>query len=258
MSTGGSPTPEERFAVISRKAVVILAYALVAAAFTAFIADQTALGVVLVVIAFVTLVARALWTLRRGLRVVAARKKAQVPAAPIATPDAPSAVDRVVGDLVGINGDELPYAITASRSPDGVDVEVRWKSEEVRWQSLFVKGSVAYAWRMDLTLDPSTAHYRFTEHSATASTRTTVGADGVSARGAWSWKKGKTALQQSLTISEGADGQVVVGGGDARRTSWDGVAHIQPADAKVPVFTVLRNHGWRPRHDWFGARLFER
>jgi hypothetical protein len=33
---------------------------------------------------------------------------------------------------------------------------------------------------------------------------------------------------------------------------------IKPADAKVPVFTVLRNNGWRPRFDWFGARLFEK
>lgn len=33
---------------------------------------------------------------------------------------------------------------------------------------------------------------------------------------------------------------------------------IKPADAKVPVFTVLRNNGWRPRRDWFGARLFEK
>ncbi|SDU58643.1 hypothetical protein SAMN04488563_2961 [Jiangella alkaliphila] len=33
---------------------------------------------------------------------------------------------------------------------------------------------------------------------------------------------------------------------------------IRPADAKIPVFTVLRNHDWRPCLDWFDARLFEK
>jgi hypothetical protein len=33
---------------------------------------------------------------------------------------------------------------------------------------------------------------------------------------------------------------------------------IKPGDAKVPVFTVLRNNGWRPPRDWSGARLFEK
>lgn len=54
------------------------------------------------------------------------------------------------------------------------------------------------------------------------------------------------------------DGQVTVTGPDGPRTSWEGAVMIKPADAKVPVFTVLRNNGWRPRRDWFGARLFEK
>ena len=33
---------------------------------------------------------------------------------------------------------------------------------------------------------------------------------------------------------------------------------IKPADAKVPVFTVLRNNGWRPRLDWGFLRMFEK
>lgn len=44
----------------------------------------------------------------------------------------------------------------------------------------------------------------------------------------------------------------------ARAQVPDGAVMIKPADAKVPVSTVLRNNGWRPRFDWFGARLFEK
>ncbi|MGH1564800.1 hypothetical protein [Mumia sp. DW29H23] len=258
MSTGRSQTPEERFAVLSRKAVVLTGYALGALAVVAFVADRTAVGVTLVVVIFVMVVVRALWTLRRGLRVVAARKKATVAVAPVATPRAPSPVDRVVGDLLAINDDELPYRLDATRTPDGVQVDVRWKSEELRWQTLFVRGSVAYTWRMEVTLDPERAQYRFTERSGTAKTRSAVGPGGVTLDGGWTWKRGKTAAQRAMSVSEGADGQVQVRGGHEVRTSWEGVTHIQPADAKVPVFTVLRNHGWRPRLDWFGARLFER
>lgn len=78
------------------------------------------------------------------------------------------------------------------------------------------------------------------------------------AYGDWTWRKGKTSGSRSATFVEGADGQVHVTGTGGTRTSWEGAVTIRPADAKIPVFTVLRNNGWRPRFDWFGARLFEK
>jgi hypothetical protein len=172
--------------------------------------------------------------------------------------DSPAPVEDVVTQLVGMNSDGLPYTIEASRGPDGVRVTVRSKSEEMRWQTHFVRGSQAYAWRMEVDLDPSTAHYTFAEHSGQAAFRAAAGPLGAEAYGTWTWTKGKTAGRTSATFVEAADGQITVTRPDGPRTSWEGAVMIKPADVKVPVFTVLRNNGWRPRFDWFGARLFEK
>lgn len=247
-----------RFAVISRKVVFFAGIALMGGGVLAILNDRVVLGVVLIVVAGVLAFARGMWTLVRGFRAVAEREQAQLPDAPVVPPDNASPVDRVVADLVGMNNDGLPYLIEAVRNGDGVRVEVRWKVEEIRWQTLFVKGRTAYAWRMEVDLDPVKAQYRFTEHSGKADARAAYGPGGAVAHAGWTWQKGKTGGKTSTTIVEGADGQVTVTGPTGPRTSWEGVASIRPADAKVPVFTVLRNHGWRPPFDWFGARLFEK
>ncbi|WP_157741164.1 hypothetical protein [Jiangella sp. DSM 45060] len=224
----------------------------------AILVDQVLLGVALVVAAALAVLGRGLWTVRRGRRAPAGRDRAQVPDGPVRGADAPAPVDDVVVALVGMNSDELPYTIDASPSADGVRVEVKWKHEEMRWQTLFVRGSQAYAWRMEVDLDPSKATYEFVEHSGTAAVRAAAGPSGAVAYGTWTWKKGRSAGGMSATFVEGADGQVSVTGPGGPRTSWEGAVVIKPADAKVPVFTVLRNNGWRPRRDWFGARLFEK
>lgn len=252
-------TREERFAVRSRRFVLVVGYVLGAVAVWAFVSGRTALGIALVVVVFVLVLARGAWTYVRGMRAVrAGREQAQVPARPAAAVAGPSPVDQVVADLVGMNSDGLPYVLQAERTDDGVEVEVRWKSEDMRWQTLFVRGNVAYAWRMELELDPSRSQYRFTEYSGTSTTRAAVSPGGAFVRASWNWKRGKTAYQSSTTIVEGADGQVRVNGSGGPRTSWEGAVSIRPGDAKRPVFTVLRNHGWKPRFDWFGARLFEK
>jgi hypothetical protein len=127
-----------------------------------------------------------------------------------------------------------------------VRVEVRWKVEEARWRTMFVRGTQAYAWRMEVDLDPAKSVYKFTEYSGSASTRSALSPGGAFVHANWKWRRGKTAGQTSATFVEGADGQITVN------------RVIRPADAKGPVFTVLRNNGWRPRLDWFGARMFEK
>lgn len=247
-----------RFAIRSRRIVFFVGMALAIGGVLAIVQGNVALGVVLLVLAGLAVLARGAWTMRRGLKAVSEREKAQVPEPAGGSAAAPTPVDRVVADLLGMNSDGLPYLIEASRTPQGARVDVRWKVEEVRWQTLFVRGKQAYAWRMEVDLDPSAGTYKFVEYSGSASVRSALSPGGGFVHANWKWTRGKTAGQRSGTFVEGADGQITVRGSDGPRTSWEGVAMIRPADAKVPVFTVLRNNGWRPRFDWFGARMFEK
>jgi hypothetical protein len=258
MSGGQGTSSGQRFAVISRRVVFVVGSVLLVGGVLAILNDQVVLGIALVVVASLAVVWRGLLTVRRGQRALADHERAQVPDGPVRGADAPAPVDLVVAELVRMNSDGLPYTIEASRTADGVRVDVRWRHEELRWQTLFVRGSKAYAWRMELDLDPATGRYKFVEHSGEATVRAAAGPTGAVAYGNWSWKRGKTSGGTSATFVEGADGQVTVTGPAGPRTSWEGAVMIKPADAKVPVFTVLRNSGWRPRWDWFGARLFEK
>ena len=118
-----------------------------------------------------------------------------------AVPDAPAPVDDVVAALVGMNSEGLPYQITAAPGgPNGVRVEVQWKQEELRWQTLFVRGSQAYAWRMEVDLDPATSHYKFVEHSGRATVRAAAGPTGATTYGRWAWQKGKTSGGTSAIV----------------------------------------------------------
>jgi hypothetical protein len=258
VSGGQGPSRDQRFAVLSRRVVFVVGSVLLVGGAFAILNDRVVLGVALVVVAFLAVMWRGLLTLRRGQRALADQERAQVPDGPVRGADVPAPVDEVVAALVGMNSDGLPYRIEASRSADGVRVDVRWRNEELRWQTLFVRGSQAYAWRMEVDLDPATGRYRFVEHSGQASVRAAAGPAGAVVHGNWTWKRGKTSGGTSASFVEGADGQVTVVGARGPRTSWEGAVMIKPADAKVPVFTVLRNNGWRPRFDWFGARFFEK
>jgi hypothetical protein len=258
MSGEQGPSRDQQVAVISRRIVFVVGIALVIGAILAFLNDQVALGIVLLVVTFLAVMGRGLMTVMRGSRALADRERAQVPDGAVRDPGAPAPVEDVVAQLVGMNSDGLPYQIDATRNAEGVRVDVQWKHEEMRWQTLFVRGSQAYAWHMEVDLDPATGHYKFVEHSGTAAVRAAAGPLGATAYGNWTWKKGKTSGGTSATFVEGADGQVTVTGPQGGRTSWEGAVMIKPADAKVPVFTVLRNNGWRPPRDWAGARLFEK
>ncbi|MCH7230946.1 hypothetical protein L0U85_08800 [Glycomyces sp. L485] len=258
MSDGRGSSTIQQFAVRSRRVVFLVGSALVVGGILAILSGRIGLGVALLVLAFLAVLARGLMTVMRGWRALAERERAQAPRVPVRGADNPAPVDQVATALVAMNGDALPYRIDATRSRDGVRVEVRWKHEEMRWQTLFVRGSRAYAWCMKVDLDPSTGRYKFIEHSGQASFNAAAGPTGAAAYGKWSWQKGKTFGTRSGTFVEAADGQVHVTVPAGPRTSWEGAVMIKPADAKIPVFTVLRNHGWRPRWDWFGARMFEK
>ncbi len=249
---------DHRVAVISRRVVFVLGSVLFVGGILLFLNDRVGLGIALIVAAGLAVLARGLMTVLRGQRALAGRERADVPDGPVRGSDAPASVDEVVGALVGMNSDGLPYRIEATRTADGVRVDVRWRTEEMRWQTLFVRGTQAYAWRMEVDLDPAKATYKFVEYSGQAAFRAAAGPLGAMASSDWTWRKGKTSGTRSATFVEGADGQVHVTGQGGTRTSWEGAVSIRPADAKIPVFTVLRNHGWRPRLDWFAARLFEK
>jgi hypothetical protein len=254
----GPVSSGDRFAVVSRRIVFVLGVILISTGVAAILRDRVALGVALVVVAGLLVLARSLYTVARGMRSISRRERAEIPAAPVRPAGAPSSAEAVVSDLVGMNSDGLPYRIDAGHTADGIEVEVRWKVEEIRWKALFVRGKVAHMWRMVVRLDPARSVYRFTEYSGKADAHAVHGPGGASVSAGWTWHRGKTVGRLSATFVEGPDGQVTVVGPAGPRTSWEGVAAIRPGDAKAPVFTVLRNHGWRPRLDWFGARLFER
>lgn len=260
MSVTSAPTGADRFAVISRRVIFFSAYVVIPLGVLAIVTGRVALGITIIALFFVVVVVRVVWMAKRGLKAQAERREvAEVADVAVATPGSPSPVDQVVGELLALNSDRLPYLLEAQQGADGrVAVEVRWKSEEMRWQSLFVKGKVAYAWRMELDLDPARSRYAFVEYSGTADSRTVVGPGGASSRASWTWHRGKTAGRLNMSFAEGADGKVHVASSGETRSSWEGAVSIRPSDAKTPVLTLLRNHGWRPRFDWFGARLFEK
>lgn len=247
----------ERFARTSRRFVFYASYVLAAGVVVAFLAGRPGLGWVLVGVIFVLLWARGGMTIARGMKAVRQREKAVVPAAPVAAAAGPVPVDQVIAALVGMNSDGLPYVIESVAGPKGPRVEVRWKIEELRWETLFTKGEKALMWRMEVDLDPSSGHYRFVEYSGLASRQAVFGPGALGLRADWTWSRGKTAHQTNASFFEGADGQVQVVSTGEERTSWEGAIAITPGDAKKPVFTVLRTHGWTPRLDWAGARLFE-
>ncbi|GAB3159931.1 hypothetical protein GCM10027059_06940 [Myceligenerans halotolerans] len=159
--------------------------ALAAGGVWAILQGNVFLGVALLVAAGIMVLARGIWVTRRGLKAVSEREKAQVPEPAGGSPAAPTPVDRVVADLLSMNSDGLPYLVEASRKAGGVRVDVRWKVEEVRWQTLFVRGKRAYAWRMEVDLDPATGQYKFVEYSGSASVRSALSPGGGFIHASW-------------------------------------------------------------------------
>lgn len=221
----------------------------------AFLSGRTTLAIGLWAVAFLCFLAIVGTAVAKGLRQTGSRPRAE--AGPVvAGADAPASLDGVLGALNALNSPDLPYEVTAEPAPQGALVTVRWRIEELRWKSLFSRGERVYNWKMLVTLDAARAQYAFTEYQAEARHDAQVWPPQVR----WSWAafRGKTAGQVKLSVVMTSTGEVVTSSPQGPRTSWEGAVAIRPADAKEPVITTLRNHGWRPRLDWWGARLFER
>lgn len=244
----------EQFQRVYRTVYVVVMAAGVGG-FLAYTADRTALAVVLWVVAGLGALSMIGTALVKGLRQASAGPKAQ--AGPVvASAEAPASLPAVLAALDALNDPELPYEIVAAPTAGGAEVTVRWRIEELRWRSLFGRGEVVYNWKMVVALDGAQHRYGFTEYQAETKNEQSVWPP----RAAWRWEgfRGKTAGQVKLSVVMTSTGEVTTSAPEGPRTSWAGAVSIRPADAKVPVLTTLRNHGWRPRHDWFGARAFER
>lgn len=223
--------------------------------FLAHAAGRTPLAILLWVVAGLCALSTILTAVVKAVRQTSARTTAQ--AGPVvATQDAPAPLPTVLAALDALNDPDIPYEIVVAPAAGGAEVTVRWRIEELRWRSIFGRGEIVYNWKMVVALDEARHTYGFTEFQAKARNEQSVWPP----RAAWQWEgfRGKTAGSTSMSVVMTSTGEVRTSGPEGPRTSWVGAVSIRPADAKVPVLTTLRNHGWRPRHDWFGARLFER
>ena len=223
--------------------------------FLAYAADRVPLAILLWVVAGLGALSMVVTAVVKGMRQTSSRARAQ--AGPVvATEDAPAPLPTVLAALDALNDPEIPYEIVVAPAPGGAEVTVRWRIEELRWRSIFGRGEIVYNWKMVVALDEARRTYGFTEFQAKTRNEQSVWPP----RAAWRWEgfRGKTAGSLSMSVVMTSTGEVRTSAPDGPRTSWVGAVSIRPADAKVPVLTTLRNHGWRPRHDWFGARLFER
>ncbi|MFN3866734.1 MAG: hypothetical protein ACK4MD_08495, partial [Demequina sp.] len=149
-----------------------------------------------------------------------------------------------------LNELDLPYVVDVeSRGATSV-VTVQWRTEELRWRTLLTRGSRVRRWRMVLSLDASTGRYTFSEYTSWS---TLVGSGAsTSLTGGKGWSRGKS--MGAGTVSRvWAVGQVESPDGIGPA----GAIRIVPADAKVPVFRIVRAHGWRPRRAGDIWRLWE-
>jgi len=148
----------------------------------------------------------------------------------------------VVAALDTLNNRGLPYCLEFSTSRRGFPViTVRWRIEEARWKTIFGAGAIKRTWMMRVTLRHG-GHYMFHETSAQVAWDASLARMSVTAQRSGFF--GKTF---------GAMGITKVWAPGYQQSS----AMVRPSDAKIPVFTILRAYGWRPRHDWWGSRMWE-
>ncbi|WP_062130922.1 hypothetical protein [Demequina aestuarii] len=153
-----------------------------------------------------------------------------------------ASMEQVTDALVRLNELDLPYSVAVDGDVHKATVTVEWRTEELRWRTLLTRGRQVMRWRMLVKLDGETGRYTFTE---LASTSTLVGSGAsASLTGARSWSRAKSMGAGSVT-KVWAAGQVDSPAG----TASSGSIRLVPADAKVPVFRILRAHGWRPKRD---------
>lgn len=162
----------------------------------------------------------------------------------------PLPMDQVLEALLRLNEFDLPYSLELERDGDVATVTVQWRVEELRWRTLLTRGNQVRRWRMPVRLDGRSGTYSFTELKSMS---TLVGSGATaSLSGAKSWSRGKTMGAGSVT-KVWAVGVV----DSPEGTGASGRIRIVPSDAKVPVFAILRSHGWRPKRDSLFWRQWE-
>ena len=211
---------------------------------------------ILVVVLAVVVPIFAMWTLRAGARrLIAGQRSIEIEGVDSVVGDLPDAsdpmsLDDVTTALLRLNDLDLPDSVTVERDGDKAKVTVPWRVEELKWRTLMTRGNQVLKWRLELTLDGSKGRYRFTEVSSRSQLVGSVASGTLS--GSKSGSRGKT--MGAGTVSKvWAVGQVNSLQGAGSR----GKIRITPADAKVPVFRILRAYGWRPRFNSEALQVWE-
>lgn len=196
------------------------------------------------------------WMMRGAVRDLLAVQQARVlPGLRSVTGDLPSwdvaaPVDDVVWHLESLSENDVPYVVFAEAAGRDVKVTAQWLSEELRWRSFVQRGRTVRRWRMVVTLDVDRGTYSFTEYQSSSQIVGDLASGTLS--GVKSWSRGKT-LGVGKVTAVWAAGQVTSPEGRGQH----GQIALIPADAKVPVFTILRAYGWRPKRDTAFARAWE-
>ena len=192
----------------------------------------------------VPLLVFAIWSGRTGVRRLAILPIAGVEQVTGELPhDAePAPTATVIAALEALNSRGLPYCLEFSTNRWGRPViTVRWRIEDDQWKTILGTGEVKRTWVMRVTLRHG-GHYTFHETSALVAWDASLAQMSVTAQRSWFVGKSFGAMGLTKVWTPG------------HRQSF---AMVRPSDAKIPVFAILRAYGWRPRHDWWGNRMWE-
>ncbi|MDE0572198.1 hypothetical protein ON058_02075 [Demequina sp. B12] len=196
------------------------------------------------------------WVMRGAVRdLLAVQQARELPGLRSVTGDLPlwdvaAPVDDLVEHLESLSENDVPYVVYAERSGRAVRITAQWLSEELRWRTFMQRGRAVRRWRMVVTLNVDRGTYTFTEYQASSQIVGDLARGTLS--GVKSWSRGKTMGAGHVT-QVWAAGQVTSPEG----RGMHGRIALTPADAKVPVFTILRAYGWRPKRDTTFARAWE-
>lgn len=155
----------------------------------------------------------------------------------------PADVETITNALMALNRRGLPYRVDQSIDRRGRPVfTVRTRVEEVRWREFLRIGSSRTTWGIRVTLKPG-GHY--TWHETHGTVIWDANAKNLSVSYQRSWFSGRVAGPTVTTIW-------------APDQPGSTTAQLSAGDIKIPVFSILRAYGWRPRFDWWGTMMFER
>lgn len=174
---------------------------------------------------------------------------------------APLDASDAVAALLAINAEDKPYRLAVEPADPAapntpVVVSARWKVADVRWKSALGGGSYRFDYWLEVFLDASSGTYRFVEHEASDKTSVGLSPAGLHAQKESSRFRGKTFGQRSSKVIVSQKVTSADAGGEHEGAAW--TTTFRPTDVKEPVFEALRGLGWRPPHDSWWSRVWER